>query len=87
VVGGSAWSLAGGGLSNFLLEHIPEDDRPNYLAWYMLAANVAVLVGSLLGPTIARWIGLVPALVLIAIGRVISALSIWKLGRSSKDRI
>jgi MFS family permease len=85
VVGGSAWSLAGGGLSNFLLEHIPEDDRPNYLAWYMVAANLAVLVGSLLGPTIARWIGLVPALVIIAIGRVISGMGILKLGVRSGD--
>jgi predicted MFS family arabinose efflux permease len=84
IVGGSAWSLAGGALSNFLLEHIPDADRPNYLAWYMLVANVAVLGGSLLGPELARLIGIVPALVVIAIGRVISAAGIWKLGVSRR---
>lgn len=81
VVGGAAWSLAGGALSNYLLEQIPEDDRPVHLAWYMLVANLAVLGGSLLGPLLARSIGLVPALVFIAVGRVLSAFGIWRIGR------
>jgi len=83
VVGGTAWSLAGGALSNYLLEQIPEDDRPTHLAWYMLVTNLAVLAGSLLGPALARGIGLVPALFVIAAGRVVSAMGIWKLGGRS----
>jgi predicted MFS family arabinose efflux permease len=85
VVGGTAWSLAGGALSNYLLEQIPEDDRPTHLAWYMLVTNLAVLAGSLLGPALARGLGLVPALVVIALGRVVSAVGIWKLGERPKD--
>jgi hypothetical protein len=37
-----------------------------------------------LGPELARLIGIVPALVVIAIGRVISAAGIWKLGVSRR---
>jgi MFS family permease len=84
IVGGAAWSLAGGALSNYLLEQIPEGDRPTYLAWYMLVTNLAVLAGSLLGPAMARVIGLVPALAVIALGRVVSAAGIWKLGHAEK---
>ncbi len=80
-VGGVAWSLAGGALSNYLLEKIPEGDRPAYLAWYMVIINLAVLSGSLLGPALARWIGLAPALLLAAAGRVLSAVGILRLGK------
>ena len=81
IIGGISWSLAGGALSNYLLEQIPADDRPSHLAWYMLVANLAVLGGSLLGPALARGLGLVPALAAIAVGRVLSGLGIWKMGR------
>lgn len=81
VVGGVAWSLAGGALSNYLLEKIPEGDRPSYLAWYLVVVNIAVLTGSLVGPAVARSIGLVPALAVFAAGRVVSAFGIWRLGR------
>lgn len=87
IVGGSAWSLAGAGLSNYLLEQIPEGDRPNHLAWYMLSANLAVLLGSLLGPALARGIGLVPALLAIAAGRVMSAVGILKLGAGVTEKL
>lgn len=80
-VGGMAWSLAGGALSNYLLEKIPAEDRPSYLAWYMVIINLAVLSGSLLGPVLAQWIGLVPALLVAAAGRVLSALGILRLGK------
>jgi hypothetical protein len=50
----------------------------------MLVTNLAVLAGSLLGPAMARVIGLVPALAVIALGRVVSAAGIWKLGHAEK---
>ena len=81
IIGGLAWSMAGGALGNYLLEKIPEDDRPSYLAWYMVIINMAVLSGSLLGPTLARAIGLVPALLVAALGRVLSAFGILRLGK------
>lgn len=80
-LGGIAWSLAGGALGNYLLDHIPEDERPAHLAWYMIVLNVAVLLGSLGGPFLSRELGLIPALVLITAGRVLSALGIWRWGK------
>jgi MFS family permease len=83
VVGGTAWSLAGGAISNYMLEKIPEAERPAHLAWYMVIANISVLAGSLGGPVLAKWLGLIPALFVIAGGRVISALGIWRLERKT----
>jgi len=80
VTGGLAWALAGGALANYLLEKIPTGQRPTYLAWYMLALNVAVLLGSLLGPVVARGVGLAWGLGLFAVGRLISGLVLWRYG-------
>lgn len=81
IVGGLAWSLAGGALGNYLLDKIPADERPGYLAWYIVIANIAVLLGSLGGPLLMRITGLVPALVMIAVGRLASAIVIWLWGK------
>lgn len=59
---GLAWAWVGGGFANYLLERIPEDRRPTYLAWYNLALNAAILLGSLTGSLLVRWVNLVPAL-------------------------
>lgn len=77
-VGGLGWSLVGGALTNYLLEKIPEEHRPTYLAWYNLALNAALLSGSLLGPLIGGWIGVRIALAVIAVFRLLAALAIWK---------
>lgn len=79
-VGGLAWSLAGGAIANYILERVPEDDRPAYLAWYNLALNAAVLLGSLGGPLLAESFSITTALVIIAIGRFLVALSFWRWG-------
>lgn len=81
VVGGLAWSLAGGALGNYLLEKIPAGERPAHLAWYMIALNAAILLGSLGGPWLAEWAGLRAAFGMIAAGRVLSALGLWRWGR------
>ena len=81
MIGGAAWSLAGGAMGNYLLDQIPEDERPGHLAWYMVILNAAVLTGSLGGPLLARVMGLVPALMFIALGRAASALAIWRWGQ------
>ncbi len=81
VFGGAAWALAGGALGNFLLETIPPNDRPAHLAWYMVALNAAVLLGSLSGPLLAEWMGMIPAFLWIAALRVLSALGIGRLGK------
>lgn len=80
LLGGLGWSLAGGGIANYILERTPDDDRPAYLAWYNLALNAAILLGSLLGPLLAGWIGLSAALIVAAIARALSGLFIWRKG-------
>jgi MFS family permease len=79
-VGGAVWALVGGAYANYLLERIPENDRPSYLAWYNLVLNASVLSASLLGPVIAGWIGLSLALVLVGILRLISGAAVLKWG-------
>lgn len=91
VVGGFASALLNGALINYLLEKIPEDRRPSYLAWYNLWANAALLAGSLIGPAIAGLITLRMALMVFAGCRLGAALlillwekeSTWKATPSS----
>ncbi len=77
-MGGLGWSLVGGALTNYLLEKIPGDHRPAYLAWYNLALNAALLLGSLTGPFIAGIVGVPTALVTFTILRFLAALAIWR---------
>lgn len=80
IVGGFAWAMAGGALFNYLLEHVPGDDRPAYLAWFTLGSNAAILAGSLLGPVVGGWIGLVGALLVFGFLRLIAGFSIVRWG-------
>jgi MFS family permease len=77
IVGGLAWALVGGALSNYLLEKVPANDRPAYLAWYNLALNAAILLGALLGPLLASWFNLTVALVISFVFRLIGSVLIW----------
>jgi MFS family permease len=79
-VGGLSWALTGGALSNYILERVPADDRPAHLAWYNLALNAAVLIGSLAGPWLGHRLGLAPALLLFAALRLLAALALWRWG-------
>ena len=80
IVGGAAWSLVGGSYANYMLEHIPPDDRPTHLAWYNIMLNIAILTSSLVGPAVADQIGLFGALVLFGVLRFVSGLAILKWG-------
>ena len=79
-VGGLAWSLAGGAMANYMLERIPEEERPSHLAWYNLALNGAILLGSMLGPLFAQHIGLATALGVFAVCRFGAALALRRWG-------
>ncbi|MBK8985417.1 MAG: MFS transporter [Chloroflexi bacterium] len=79
-VGGITWGLVSGSQANYLLERIPEDRRPAYLAWYNLALNAAVLLGSLGGPLLAARIGLVTTLFVSGAFRFLAALFVWRRG-------
>lgn len=80
VTGGAAWSLVGGTVGNYLLEKMPATDRPAYLAWYNLALNAAVLLGSLGGSWLAGQVSLSAALILCFVVRTLAALAVWKVG-------
>jgi MFS family permease len=75
--GGLGWSLVSGALTNYLLEKMPADRRPSYLAWYNLALNAALLLGSLIGPFVAGFVGVPIALGIFAGCRLLAALAIW----------
>lgn len=81
-IGGLAWGLVGGALPNYLLEKVPADDRPAYLAWYNLALNAAIFLGALFGPLLAHWLNLQSALVLAFAFRFGSAVFIWFVERT-----
>lgn len=82
VVGGAAWSLVGGALTNYLLEIAPRDDRPAYLAWYNIALNAGILLGSLAGPVLADAMNIRAGLYVGFVLRVVAALAIWLAGRN-----
>lgn len=79
-IGGFAWGLAGGILYTYLLEKIPENNRPPYLAFYNLAFNIAVLIGSTAGPAISNLVGINNALLLFGIIRLASGIFILRKG-------
>jgi MFS family permease len=80
-VGGLVWALVAGASANYLLENIPENDRPSHLAWYTVVLNSAILIGSLTGPIISNTIGIVSALILAGVLRFIAGLAMMKWGR------
>lgn len=79
-LGGFLFALVNGAYANYMLENIPANDRPPYLAWYTIIFNFAVLTSSLLGPAIADWAGLAPALIAFGILRIIAGVAILKWG-------
>jgi MFS family permease len=78
--GGLVFALVNGAFANYMLEHIPANDRPSHLAWYTITLNTAVLLGSLGGPAIADLLGLTNSLILFAILRLLAGLAILKRG-------
>jgi MFS family permease len=82
MIGGLAWGLVGGALPNYLLEKVPADDRPAYLAWYNLALNAAIFLGALLGPLMSAWFNLEIALILSFVFRFGSAVFLWLVDRT-----
>ena len=80
LLGGFVFALINGAYANYMLEHIPANDRPPHLAWYNIILNAAVLFGSLGGPIIADQLGLSTSLILFAILRLLAGLAILKWG-------
>lgn len=77
--GGAASALVGGLMVNYLLEKIPEQSRPPFLAVYNIVLYAAVLIGSLAGPFIGTLIGLPAAMILFASIRLLAGAAVfWK---------
>jgi Na+/melibiose symporter-like transporter len=80
LLGGFTWALAGGAYANYILERIPPADRPSHLAWYNMALNAAVLLSSFIGPAIGDWVGLVYALIIFGVIRLLAGGAILRWG-------
>ncbi|MBN2257280.1 MAG: MFS transporter [Anaerolineaceae bacterium] len=79
-VGGLVWALIGGAIYNYVLDKAPDEGRPVYIAWYMIAMNSGMLVGSLGGPWLTGILGMVSVLVICAIFRFLSGVAILRWG-------
>lgn len=77
---GSIFALVNGAYANYMLERIPPDDRPPYLAWYTVMLNFAILSSSLLGPLAADVVGLAPALIAFGVLRFLAGAFLLKWG-------
>jgi MFS family permease len=86
IIGGLAWALMGSAYINYILETIPENDRPAHLAWYNIVLSASILIGSLLGPFIAGFIGLAAALFVAGVLRMAAGYAIFK-GAYGRRRI
>jgi MFS family permease len=62
--GGAVWAVAGGSLTNRLMDAIPPDDRPAHAALHNLALNLGILVGATFGPVLVGWTDLRTALLI-----------------------
>ena len=80
LVGGAFWAILAGALFNYLADHVPEQDRSASVSWYILVSNGSILIGSLLGPKLAGWMGFTEALFLFGVFRVLSGLAVLKWG-------
>lgn len=80
VIGGAGWAITGGALGNYVLERVPDDQRPTYLAWYNMALQGGTLFGSLVAPTLAGWWGLAAALLIAAVVRFLVGQVILRKG-------
>jgi MFS family permease len=78
VIGGFSWALMGSAYMNYVLESIPENDRPAHLAWYNIVLSASILVGSLVGPLIAGFIGLGAALFVAGVLRLLAGYALFK---------
>ncbi|MBM3180377.1 MAG: MFS transporter [Chloroflexi bacterium] len=79
-LGGFLFAMVHGAYTNYMLENIPPDDRPAHLAWYIIIFNLAVLVSSIMGPLIADVIGLVSALIIFGLLRIVAGFVLLKWG-------
>jgi len=74
IVGGVAWAVVNTSMLNRLMEVVPEDDRPAYMALHNLAMNLGILIGSFIGPIMGGMFGLRLTLLIAAGFRALSSI-------------
>jgi MFS family permease len=79
-VGGIVWAVLNVGMINRLMERIPVDDRPAYMATHNMVLNLGILMGSLIGPLIGDGLGLRAAMFAGAGLRTLAGLLLWLWG-------
>ncbi len=80
LVGGGAWAITNVGLTNRLMEKVPDDQRPAGMAVHNVVLNLGILLGALAAPLLGEWVGLQPALVVIAVLRFLAGGIFWLWG-------
>ena len=79
-IGGGAWGITNVGLTNRLMEKVPDDQRPAGMAVHNLVLNLGILMGSLAAPLLGEWVGLQPALFVVAALRFLAGGIFWVWG-------
>lgn len=79
-VNGFLFALVNGAYANYMLENIPPHDRPAHLAWYTIIFNLALLGSSVVGPLLADSVGLVEALIIFGLLRIVAGFNLLKWG-------
>lgn len=80
LVNGFGWGMINSGFLNYLLQHIPSNNRTPYLAWFNLSMNSAVLVCGLVAPLLSNSIGMMNGLLLAVAARILAGLVVLKWG-------
>jgi MFS family permease len=79
-IGGGAWGITNAGLTNRLMERVPDNQRPPGMALHNLVLNLGILAGSLAAPLLGDAVGLQPALFVVAILRLLAGGLFWLWG-------
>lgn len=80
VVGGLASGILASAQYNYHLDALPPSDQPAWLSWSLLLGSMAVLIGALAGPALARFSSVPVALVILGAARFVVGVVIWARG-------
>ncbi len=79
-IGGGAWGITNAGLTNRLMEKVPDDQRPAGMALHNVVLNIGILLGSLAAPLLGNWMGPQSALFVVAGLRFLAGGLFWIWG-------
>lgn len=77
VAGGLVWPIANSGMVNYLMERVPEDDRPAHMAVHNIVLNMGMLIGAMGGPLLLEFFGLRQVILASGFLRTLSGVIFW----------